>query len=203
MAAGKANDPATGTDRKASMPLSMQLALGTLKLEETDTAVTPEQAADLLPLWKAANSLTGADNITNEEMNGLFKQIQETMTANQMKAIQSMDLSGQSMTDLAKKYGIQMPGNGFGNLSPEQQATMEASRGSGQQASGGFQPPAEPGGGGPPPGGGPDGGGGAFPGGGSQSSSRSGSQSTQLGGQGRSENAIYKAVIDLLEKKLQ
>jgi hypothetical protein len=112
--------------------LSMQLALGTLKLEGTGAAVTPEQAAELLPLWKAANKLSEADNVTPQELEGLFKQIQKAMTPEQMQAIQSMDLSGSNMREIAQELGLELPAGGPGEITEEQRATMEAARESGQ-----------------------------------------------------------------------
>ena len=205
-ASASASTTGQGTtgDRQSQMPESMQLALGTLGLEGTDQAVTAEQAATLLPLWRAAKSLTGADNVAPEELNAVFKQIKEAMTADQMIAIQAMDLSGGIMRDLADKYGVELPGGGFSDLTPEQQATMEAARASGQ-APQGFGP----GGGGPPPDGGeffPGGGEGGPPGANRQGSSSSGSNSNngstnQRRAGGGFGAAFYQAVINLLEKK--
>ena len=173
---GNVNSPDAGTSGQPTQPLSMQLALGTLKLEGTDAAVTPEQAAELFPLWRAAKELSEADNVTPQELEGLFKQIQKAMTAEQMQAIQSMDLSGPNMADIAKELGLELPAGGPGNLTEEQQATMEASPQSGQM------PPADLGGG-PPPGGMP-GGAGAPPGGGPQGSSSNGNQTARQAGRG-------------------
>ncbi len=192
-ATGNVNNTDSGTSGQPSQPLSMQLALGTLKLEGTDAAVTPEQAAELLPLWKAANKLSGADNVTLQELEGLFKQIQKAMSTGQMQAIQSMDLSGPNMADIAKELGLELPAGGPANLTEAQQATMEASRQNGQM------PPADFGGG-PPPGGMP-GGDGAPPGGGPQASSSNSNQTARQAGRSGFGTAIYKAVIDLLEKK--
>jgi hypothetical protein len=199
--AGDANNPVAGTNGQFELPLSMQLALGTLKLEGTDAAVTPEQAAELLPLWKATNSLSDADNVTPQELEGLFKQIQKAMTPEQMQAIQSMDLSGPNMAEVAKELGLELPAGGPGNLTEEQQATMEASPQSGSRQSG-QMPPADFGGG-PPPGGGMPGGAGAPPGGGPQGSSNNSNQTARQGGRGGFGTVIYQAVIDLLEKKIQ
>ena len=193
--AGQAGEP--------QLPQSMQLALGTLALEETDQAITAEQAAALLPLWKAANSLSGADNVAAEETTSLFKQIQEAMTGEQMQAIQEMDLSGQNMADLAGKYGFQMGGGGRGALTEEMQATMEAARASGEMPEGftpGMAPPDGAGfrveGGGPPPGG--EGGGqGFFMQRGNNGGTSGQSASAATG------NPIFQAVIELLQQKIQ
>ncbi len=103
---------------------------------------------------ESPNSLTGADNVASEEMSGLFNQIEEGMTAEQVQAIQALDLSGQAMADLASQYGFQMGGGGGpGNLTPEMQSTLQAARGSGQAPEGstpGSGPPPDMGAGGGP-----------------------------------------------------
>lgn len=185
-----------------SMPLSTRLALGTLKLEGSDNAVTPEQAGELLPLWKAAKTLSASDNVASEELEAVFNQIQDSMTAQQLSAIDEMDLSPQNLASLAQELGIEMP-NRFGNLTPEMQSTLEAARASGQRPEG-FVPDA-----GGPPGGFEGGGGppGGFEGGGfGQAGGRqnaSGTQTPRQGNRAGFGEAFYQAVIDLLEKKAQ
>lgn len=199
-----ASTAGVGPDAERQLPQSMQLALGTLALEDTEQAITAEQAAALLPLWKAANSLTGADNVAAEETTGLFNQIQEAMTGEQMQAIQAMDLSGQNMADLAGKYGFQMGGGGRGNLTEEMQATMEAARASGEMPEGftpGMAPPEGGAGfrveGGGPTQGGQGGGQGFFTQRGNNGGTSGQSAGTATG------NPIYQAVIELLEKKIR
>jgi hypothetical protein len=220
---GNVNSPGAGANGQAELPLPVRLAIGTLKLEGTDQAVTSEQAAELLPLWKATNSLSDADNMTPQELEGLYKQIQRAMTPEQMQAIQSMDLSGSNIREIAKELGLDLPQGASagapadapagapGELSQEQQATLEASRQSSSQQSRSQQNssrqsgqmPQGAFGGGPPQGGFP-GGEGGFPGGGFQNPSRnSGDQTTSQEPRGGFGAAIYQAVIDLLEKKIQ
>jgi hypothetical protein len=200
-AQGQSGTAASGGGGVRQLDQRMQLALGTLALEDTPNAVTAEQAQVLLPLWKAADSLTGADNVASEEMSGLFDQIEQSMTPEQVQAIQALDLSGQGMADLASKYGFQMGGGaGPGDLGPEMQSTMEAARASGQMpqvlALGEGGTPPDIGAGGP-----------AFElrgnGGGQNfflqgnASGNSGSVSPATG------NPIFQAVITLLEGKVQ
>jgi hypothetical protein len=56
-AESESNDAYTSAAMDASyegaLPVSSQLALGTFQLEGTENAVTPAQAAALLPLWQA------------------------------------------------------------------------------------------------------------------------------------------------------
>ena len=139
--------PAPGADNEL---LAMQLALGTFRLENTDYPVDAEQAAALLPLWKAARSLSQSETVATEELQAIIDQIHEAMSADQLVALASTSTDPADMNALAELYGFEFGfGSGqFGDLSPEMQATMQAARESGQL----------------PPGGGPGLGGGAGPG---------------------------------------
>lgn len=129
--------------------LETKLAIGTLMLEDTDLAVTAEQAKQLLPLWKAVRSLSSSDTASQAEIQALYDQIQETMSAEQIQAIQAMEITPQNTQALMQKLGIE---GGFmaggSNLSESDIATRTA----GRQSSGGM-PMGGPEmmGGGPPP----------------------------------------------------
>lgn len=131
---------ADGTPSPFGQSVEQQLMWGTFALEETENAVTAEQAAELLPLWKAVRSLSDSDTVAEEEISALFDQIQETMTTAQMDTITTLQLSGEDMTAIAEAQGFEMggpAGGGFGNLTEDQRATMEAARASGDFPSGG------------------------------------------------------------------
>jgi hypothetical protein len=187
-------DQPAATGDQNTMPLQTQLAVGTLKLEETELAVTSDQAAELLSLWKAARSLSESDNVAAEEMNAIFTQIQETMAPEQLDTINAMELTNEDLRELFPEM------EQIGNISPERQATMEAMRESGQGPPEGFTPGGMGGGQGGPPmgeGGGMPMGGGAPPEG---FSGEEGDTAPRGGGFG---TAIYDPVIDLLEGKLE
>jgi hypothetical protein len=133
---------------------SLKLALGTLKLEGSPDEVSAEEAASLLPLWKAIRSLGSSETVAAEEIEALYDQIQETMSPEQVAAMDQMELTQTSMVDIAEELGIELFANGgrFGDMTPEQQATAQAARESGEFPQGGL-----PGGG---LGGGPGAGGG-------------------------------------------
>ena len=144
-----------GEDFRDAMPISAQLGFGTLMLEGSENAVDREQAAQLLPLWKAARSLSESETVAQTELEAVFSQIEETMTSEQIKAINAMQLTGEEMAQLMEDLGIEVGfGGGFGNLTPEMQATARES-GEGLPG-GGFPGGGFPGGnpGGPGPGGG-------------------------------------------------
>jgi len=161
---GAITQPVNGTQNAAvegALSTEMQLAIGTLLLDESEQPLSAETAAELLPLWKAVRSLGSSSTITTQEYQALFKQIQETMPAEQMNAITAMQLSRDDLMTLSEKLGISMMGSGgglMGTPSPEMLETLQAARESGEM-------PEMPSGGGMPPGGMPAGGGGGMGGG--------------------------------------
>ena len=172
------------------LPLSSTLAIGTLKLEETDQAIAPDQAADLLPLWQVLNSLTTSDTAAPEEIEAILEQIQETMTDDQMTAIEAMELTREDIFNTMQELGIKF---GSGEGRPEDSGTGQGPGG------GGF-----PGGG--PPGGGP-GGGGGFGGGEISPEQMATAQARRAEGGGgfgsRMMAPFIPAVIELLEAKVE
>jgi hypothetical protein len=168
----------TTTGVNSDTPLSSRLAIGILQLEDTNLAVTPEQAKTLLPLWKAVKSMSSSDTATEAEIQAIYDQIQEVMNADQIAAIEAMEMTQEEMTSLMSKLGIEVGpfgGGGMANLTEDQRATQiaqfQAQGGvlpdSGERPSFQFpggQPPSGAGGdGGMPSGGGmPFGGGGNF-----------------------------------------
>jgi hypothetical protein len=183
-------DPAARTLSGVSL-----LAIGTLKLKDTDQAVTAKQAADLLPLWQVYQSLSTSDNAAQEEIDALVKQIEDAMTADQMSAINDLGLTPQDMFAVMQELGIEM-----GNRSSGSSGNSNGSTDRG----GGFGPP----GGGPPPDGGMPGGGQGGSGQGlSQSqiataqASRGASGGAPGGGYGnRIPSALLEAVIKYLQE---
>lgn len=125
------------------LPAVTKLVLGTLKLEGTENAVSPEQAGELLPLWQVYLSLLESDSASQEEIDALVDQISSTMTPEQSQAIEEMQLSQQDMFEIMQESGM-----GMGNR-PQTE---------GGNQSGNFSPPGGGEGFAPPEGGGPSGG---------------------------------------------
>ncbi len=185
----------------------MKLALGTLQLEDTDLAVTAQQAKDLLPLWKAVRSLSTSQTASSDEIQALYQQIQETMTQEQMQAIDAMKFDQETTSALMQKLGIDLSqGNGNpGELSDSERATRVAeARANGNSRNGGF------GGGGGPGGGAPGGGApGGDMGGGMPPDAQNGQMGTGTpqapgagGGPGMRMNTMFvEPLIQLLETR--
>ncbi len=158
-ARGRSNgDGETGTYTSAALdeshagalPASSQLALGTLKLEDTENAVTPEQAGVLLPLWQA---LQGTSLQNDVERNAVLKQIEEQMTTAQLATIAAMRLTVDDQAAWMQEQGLnpsppaivsEAPQGGFGgNLSEDERAAMRATRQAMDGGQGGFGPLGE------------------------------------------------------------
>lgn len=135
----------------ATLPLESKLAIGILKLEGTDLAITKDQAANLLPLWKAVKTLSVSDTTTQDEINALYQQIEDALTPEQLNAIKTMTWTGQEIQTLMQNFGIDTSTfagpQGANSLTQEERATRIAqfqSQGGGNSRGGepGFQPPA-------------------------------------------------------------
>jgi hypothetical protein len=202
--AGTQVAPARGTQNgnQPEMPLVMKLALGTFKLEDTAYPVDAAQAANLLPLWKAVRSLSSSETTAPEELNAVYKQIQDTLTAEQLAAIDGMNLSFQDMASIGQEFGLNLGTGQFGNQDPSARATAQAARASGQAGGGTFGGP----GGGAGPGGGPPTDGGFQGGQGISPEARQTAIASRGGTAGASiglNSALLDAVIQFLEGKIQ
>jgi hypothetical protein len=113
------------TSYDGALSVSNQLALGTMQLEETNNAVTPEQATALLPLWQALQGGVTAE----AEVNAVLKQIEGTMTPEQLAAITAMQLTQEDLRTWMEEQGTGM-GGGFpgpgGDMSEEERESLRA-----------------------------------------------------------------------------
>lgn len=131
-----------------------QLALGTLRLEGTEHAVTPEQAQTLAFLWQGLKALGGDSMAASEETAAVQQQIEEAMTEAQLQAIRDLQLTSVDLNAFYEELGIPMPtpnpdnpdaapGSQQGrNMTDEERAARRAAR----EAAG--EAPVEGGGGG-------------------------------------------------------
>jgi hypothetical protein len=151
--------PASGTaipgQGDFQIPQILKLALGTVKLDESAYPIDAKQAAELLPLWKAYRSLSKSDTTAAQELEGLTRQIQGSLSADQVLAIEDMNLSMRDMGTVAQSLGIESGIGGPGQFGAMDETQREAFRAT-AQASGGAMGPL--GGGFPMDSGGPGGG---------------------------------------------
>lgn len=98
-------------DFEGALPPMNQLVLGILLLEESDNAITGEQAASMLVLWQALQSGT----IQNQtERAAILTQIEGTLTEAQIEEIGAMQLTFTDMSKWAQENGIELPQFGQG-----------------------------------------------------------------------------------------
>lgn len=122
------------TSYEGALAARNQLALGTLNLAGTATAVTPDQAGALLPLWQALRATSQTGGSAQAEVNALLTQIEAGLTPDQLAAIKAQQLTQTDMQEWAKANGVTLgsssgqPGAGQ-SLSPEARATRQAAEG--------------------------------------------------------------------------
>ncbi len=187
----RATSGTQGGSSTGELPASTQLILGTIKLEGTAQAVTAKQAVELLPLWQTMKVLAASDTAAQQEKDALIAQIQETMTAEQMQAIQGMNLSRQDMASLMQEQGRASGGSQNGN-SQNRSSSSNSGRNSGR--GGGFFPGGAP----------PDGGFGGGFGGQGQTLSKEQIATVQAARQANANSIsplLLNAVIEYLQKK--
>lgn len=93
-------------DYDGSLPVMVQLIVGTLELDGTEWAVTPEQAAELLPLWKAVRSLSESDTAAEAEIEAVVDQIGASLTDEQLQAIAQMQLTQEDLFGTIQELGV-------------------------------------------------------------------------------------------------
>ncbi|MEJ5224531.1 MAG: hypothetical protein WHV44_08750 [Anaerolineales bacterium] len=127
--------PNLDTTYENALPVRLQLTLGTLMLDGTPQAITPEQARELLPLYQALQALTASGTAAEAETNAVLAQIEATFTTEQLAAIRAMQLTTPKMQEWAAQNGLTLgsgtgAGKGQGSgMSPEARATRQAEEG--------------------------------------------------------------------------
>lgn len=122
--------------------LRNQLAFGTIKLEGTANAVTPEQAKTLIPFWQAIIALSGDETTASEELTAVQDQIVSALTAEQLQAIAAMQLTNADLSAFYAEYGVvlptpipgvtKVPGSGSGKTEEEKAAAQATAAALGQ-----------------------------------------------------------------------
>lgn len=142
IAAVTGNGAVLSDEYRDALPVEAQLAFGTMQLEDTNLAVTAEEAAAILPYWRVLQSLTRTGNAADAEINAVIKQIQDGMTSEQIASIAAMELTEEKLQTMLEEGTIAF-GRGFG------QGAEGSSAGGGGIPGGGLRGGGLPGGGGP------------------------------------------------------
>ena len=136
-ASSKSSTPTSKVTEK--LPTQTKLILGTINLEETDYAVTAEQATELLPMFYVLQELNKSGSAAQEEITGLVSQVQQVLTDDQIQAIDDMSLS---MKDMAAITQV----NNSSNTSPASSTSRASGGGAGGPPNMGGIPGGDPGG---------------------------------------------------------
>ena len=128
-------------DYEGALSTRLLLALGSVKLSETENPLTKEQAPQMLMLWQALNNLTQSGTSAEEEVSALLSQIELALLPEQIASINAMKLTQTELQAWALENGITVgtgtgldggTGQGMGqgqSLSPEEKATKQAENG--------------------------------------------------------------------------
>jgi hypothetical protein len=93
---------------------STQLIFGMFQLESTDYAITPEQAAELAPLWKVYQSLLESSTAAEAEREALLNQITGVLTPEQQEKLDSGEIDPADTQALMAELGIEVQNPGMG-----------------------------------------------------------------------------------------
>ena len=104
-----------------------QLTLGSLRLEDTGNAVSPEQAQELTLYWQALKALSADSTAATEETTAMQDQIVQVMTLEQLDAIAAMRLTSTDLNDFYVEQGIEL-------TTPEPGVTPQSGQNSGLSA---------------------------------------------------------------------
>ncbi len=128
--------PSLDVSYENALNTRLQLTLGSLKLAETNTPITADQAKVMLPLWEGLLNMTRTGNNAQAEVNTLLTQIEASFTPDQLSAIRDMKLTSADIQARASANGVTLgnssgqPGSGQGGgMSPEARATKQAAEG--------------------------------------------------------------------------
>jgi hypothetical protein len=145
------NSAATRTSTEAAtLSEEGELLVGTLKLENTDLAVTTEQASELLPLWETLQSLDSSGTAAALEVQAVTDQIKSTMTSEQIAGITAMNLTNADLQAAISANGTATTASTSSNTSDLDQIQMEPGTvmgGPNDGGAGGGTPPTDLGGG--------------------------------------------------------
>jgi LysM repeat protein len=133
-ASGAGYSSALDTSYEGALDVTTQLALGTLRVEDTGDAVNEEQAARLLPLWK---SLQGSVLQGDSERSAVVRQIEGAMSEAQVSSIAAMRLTQEDVQAWAQSQGPGFQGSAGRQGSADQQGPAGGQGSGGRQGQGG------------------------------------------------------------------
>jgi hypothetical protein len=95
------------TNYVGALSVENQLVAGSVLLEDTELAIDKDQADSLLPLWQAFRSLSNSDTAAQAEIDALVTQIEEAMSAEQIQAIERMQLTSDDLASVLQQHAAE------------------------------------------------------------------------------------------------
>ncbi len=91
----------------SSLSVTDKLGIGILSLDEAGLSITSTQAADLIPLWQAVQTLGADKTSASAEISALYTQIQNTLTPDQLAQIEETTWSQEELVSLLQQHQSQ------------------------------------------------------------------------------------------------
>ena len=135
------------SDYENAAPVLMQLIVGLYQLENTDQAITADQATSLLSLLTSLKDAY-TNTITQEQIDSFVTQAVSVLDPEQIQVIAAMQITQETAMSVMQQLGVNIgdPGQGDGN--PPSGGMGQPSQG---DMPGGTPPAGGPGGNGGPP----------------------------------------------------
>jgi hypothetical protein len=113
------------------------LMVGIIKLDGTAQVITSDQVAILLPLWQAYQALMNSTTSSQTEKDALIKQISSSLTSDQLKAIDALNLTESDVQTLFANTGFNPTYEGTRVASTPSSALQSAASGASSGGPGG------------------------------------------------------------------
>ena len=113
-----------------ALPVQVQLAIGSLQLENSDIPIREAQAETILPLWQALQALAQSETTADAELNAVLNQIQGEMDAEQISFIAEMALTEAKLQEMQENGELAL-GRGRGGQGGRGQGGDQGGRGQG------------------------------------------------------------------------
>jgi len=118
-------------DYENALSARNQLAIGTLRLQNSSYPISSEQSSALLPLWQALLALESNPGSAPQELSAVQNQILSTLTSDQLNEIVNMQLTNDDMVAVYEELGLTL------QVSSDGTTTMGSGQGGGMGGGGG------------------------------------------------------------------
>jgi hypothetical protein len=140
--ADSGNLPGPPVNSQGTLSVQAQLIIGIYKMDGTAQAITPEQAAALIPLWLSLQEALANTSSAQDQVESLTAQIKAVLTPEQVQAITEMNLTQDDVQAFMQEQGLALGGQQRGSGNGPQQGNPPQVTPPAGGPPGGNQPPA-------------------------------------------------------------